>query len=172
MFLWAGVLGIAELLQLYVGEALVSRVSPPALTHPTFYYGFVGVALAWQVAFVIMSRVPERYRPLFTALVLEKLLYPVSKYVLFVSGRASRLELAGACGDLIWLALFVMVWRRHGPASELPGTIHAGDRQVSSLSSEWGSPIDPVRVTCAMSVQTPLISAGLLATCSDSSDAE
>lgn len=123
VFLWAGVVGIAELLPLYVGEALLSRVSPPALTHPTFYYGFVGVALAWQVAFVIMSRDPERYRPLFPALFLEKLLYPMSACVLFAGGLASRLELAGACGDLIWLALFVMVWRRHGPASELPGTI-------------------------------------------------
>ncbi len=124
VFLWAGVVGIAELLPLYVGEALVSRVSPPALTHPTFYYGFVGVALAWQVGFVIMSRDPERYLPLFPALFLEKLLYPISTSVLFAGGLASKLELAGACGDLVWLALFVMVWHRHGRASELPGTIH------------------------------------------------
>ena len=112
VFLWAGVVGIAELLPLYVGEALVSRVSPPALTHPTFYYGFIGVALAWQVAFVIMSRDPQRYLPLFPALFLEKLLYPVSTYLLFAHGRVSVLELGGASGDLIWLALFVAVWRR------------------------------------------------------------
>jgi hypothetical protein len=37
---------------------------PPAITHPEFYYGFVGIATAWQVAFVIIGRDPERYRPL------------------------------------------------------------------------------------------------------------
>jgi hypothetical protein len=112
VFLWAGVVGIAELLPLYVGEALVSRVSPPALTHPDFYYGFVGVALAWQVAFVIMSRDPERYLPLFPALCLEKLLYPLSTWMLFMHGRGSVLELAGASGDFIWLTLFVTAWRQ------------------------------------------------------------
>ena len=112
VFLWAGLVGIAELLPLYVGEALVSRVSPPALTHLTFYYGFIGVAMAWQVAFVIMSRDPQRYLPLFPALFLEKLLYPTSTYVLFTRGRASVLELSGACGDVVWLLLFVMIWRQ------------------------------------------------------------
>jgi hypothetical protein len=112
VLLAAGVVGIAELLPLYGGEALVNRMSPPALTHPDFYYGFVGVALAWQVAFVIMSRDPGRYLPLFPALCLEKLLYPLSTCVLFAHGRASALEVGGASGDVIWLALFIVVWRQ------------------------------------------------------------
>lgn len=35
-----------------------------ALTHPEFYYGFVGVAVLWQVVFVLLARDPFRYRPL------------------------------------------------------------------------------------------------------------
>jgi hypothetical protein len=136
VLLWAGVIGIAELLPLYVGEALVNRVSPPSLTHPGFYYGFVGVALAWQVAFVIMSRDPERYLPLFPALLLEKLLYPVSTSVLFAGGRASRLELAGACGDFIWLALFVTVWRRMDRSPRLPVTIQSAEAEPGHRTDE------------------------------------
>jgi hypothetical protein len=111
VFLLAGIIGLIELLPLYFYETTLSRTQPPPLTHPDFYYGFLGVAVAWQVAFVIMSRDPLRYQPLLPALFLEKLLYPVGTYVLYMHSRLpSATTLIAASGDLVWLALFVAVW--------------------------------------------------------------
>jgi hypothetical protein len=42
----------------------IGQDQPPAITHPEFYYGFVGVATTWQVTFLIIRRDPKRYRPL------------------------------------------------------------------------------------------------------------
>ena len=112
VFLLAGVIGLLELVPLYFYEPTLNRTQPPALTHPEFYYGFLGVAVAWQIAFLIMSRDPQRYLPLMPALFLEKLLYPVGAYVLYAQGRVNGSTLAVASGDLVWLALFVAVWVR------------------------------------------------------------
>jgi hypothetical protein len=60
VFLVAGVLGLAEIVPLYFLDNMIGRTEPPPITHPGFYYGFVGVALAWQVAFLIISRDPVR----------------------------------------------------------------------------------------------------------------
>ena len=43
---------------------LIGQKDPPLITHPGFYYGFVGCALAWQVAFCFIATNPVRYRPL------------------------------------------------------------------------------------------------------------
>jgi hypothetical protein len=42
----------------------IAQDEPPAITHSEFYYGFVGFAMTWQVAFLIIRRDPKRYRPL------------------------------------------------------------------------------------------------------------
>lgn len=113
VFVAAGLTGILELLPLYFYGATLDRTRP--LTYPEFYYGFVGVALAWQVAFVIVSRDPVRYRPLMPAIFLEKLLYPVSALLLYSRGRLDfEPMLDGAALDLIWLALLVAAWLRLG----------------------------------------------------------
>jgi len=33
---------------------------------PDFYYGFVGVAILWQIAFLAIGRDPIRLRPMFS----------------------------------------------------------------------------------------------------------
>jgi hypothetical protein len=112
VFLLAGIIGLLEIVPLYFYEATLGHTQPPPITHPDFYYGFIGVALAWQVAFLIISRDPLRYVPLMPALFLEKLLYPVAVYVLFAQGRVGDQMLGGASLDLVWLVLFVIVWIR------------------------------------------------------------
>jgi len=106
VYLLAGITGLIELLPLYFGEPALNRTQPPPLTHPEFYYGFLGVALAWQVAFVIISRDPARFRPLLPALWMEKLLYPAAAFVLLPRGRCSPVSMIPALLDLVWLALF------------------------------------------------------------------
>lgn len=112
IFLIAGILGLVEIVPLYFMEGRIDRMQPPAITHPGFYYGFVGVALAWQVAFLIIARDPLRYLPLMPALFLEKLLYPVAIFTLYVKGRAPANNLGTAIVDLLWFVLFVIVWAK------------------------------------------------------------
>ncbi len=110
VFLLAGVIGLVETIPLYFAEATVGRTQPPAVTHPEFYYGFIGVVAAWQVAFLIISSDPPRYRPLLPALFMEKALYPAAVYALFALGRVTASTVAVASLDLVWLALFIAAW--------------------------------------------------------------
>jgi len=112
VFLLAGIIGLVEIVPLYFTERMIGIRQPPPITHPEFYYGFVGVALAWQVAFLILSRDPARYVALMPALFLEKALYPIAIVVLYEQGRATPQMFAGPALDVIWLILFVIVWLR------------------------------------------------------------
>jgi hypothetical protein len=112
VFLLAGIVGLLEIVPLYFYEATLGRTEPPPITHPDFYYGFLGVALAWQIAFLIISRDPRRYLPLVRAVFLEKLLYPAGVFILYAQGRVPQQMLGGASLDVVWLALFVTMWIR------------------------------------------------------------
>ena len=112
VFLLAGIIGLVEIVPLYFMESMIGRMQPPVITHPGFYYGFVGVALAWQIAFLIIARDPVRYQPLMPALFLEKLLYPIAVFCLYMQGREPAQNLGTAMLDLVWFVLFVVVWRK------------------------------------------------------------
>ena len=99
-----------EVVPLYFYEATLGRTQPPPITHPDFYYGFVGIALAWQIAFLIIARDPLRYLSLMPAVSLEKALYPAAVFVLYAQGRVAAQMLGGASLDVVWLVLFVTVW--------------------------------------------------------------
>ena len=53
--------GIAVLLPQYFLEAELGRRFPPPPNHPEQFYGFLGVALAWQFAFLLISDRREHY---------------------------------------------------------------------------------------------------------------
>ena len=106
----AGIVGLIEIVPLYFYETTLNHTQPPAITHPEFYYGFLGVTLAWQVAFLVTSRDPSRFRPLMPVSWIEKLLYPTAVGCLYSAGRISPQMLPAATLDLLWLALFVVAW--------------------------------------------------------------
>jgi hypothetical protein len=56
LFLLAGIYGILVLAPQYFLEAKLGQDYPPPITHPEQFYGFIGVALAWQAAFLLISR--------------------------------------------------------------------------------------------------------------------
>jgi hypothetical protein len=60
VFTLAGLYGVLVLVPQYFMEDQVGRDFPPPITHPENYYGFIGVALAWQVLFFILARDPVR----------------------------------------------------------------------------------------------------------------
>ena len=116
VFTVAWIYGFVALLPMYFMEGWYGERLPPALTHPEFYYGFIGVALAWQVLFVLIARDPARLRPAMLPAVLEKLGWGIAVPVLVLQGRAPRFFVPAAAVDLVLALLFVMAWRKTAEA--------------------------------------------------------
>src|SRR5262245_62226164 len=116
VFRIAGIFGLIVLLPLYLMREQLGRDNPPAITHPEYFYGFLGVAVAWQVAFLFIAQDPVRYRLFMIAAVLEKATFGVAVLVLFAQGRVADSMLAAGLIDLVWGLLFVVAyWQtRHG----------------------------------------------------------
>jgi len=110
LFVVAGAYGIVTLTPLYFLEAQLARDFPPPVSHPEQYYGFIGVALAWQVAFLIIARDVRRYRLLMVPAVLEKLAFGVAAVVLFAQGRVAEPILAAGGIDLLFAGLFAVAF--------------------------------------------------------------
>lgn len=87
VFCTAGTWGMLTLTPLYFMFDLIGQKDPPPITHPGFFYGFVGVALAWQVAFIVMATDPVRFRPLMIPSILEKISWSAAVVVLVLEGR-------------------------------------------------------------------------------------
>lgn len=110
----AGVYGVLSLAPLYFLEASVGRDYPPPITHPEYFYGFVGVALAWQAAFLLIARYPERFRLLILPAILEKASFGVAVLVLQVQHRIPFPILVFGCVDWVWAVLFLAAFSRTG----------------------------------------------------------
>jgi hypothetical protein len=115
LFLFAGVSGLILILPMYFMEDRIGRDTPPAVTHPEFYYGFLGVGAAWQVAFLVIARDPARFRPLMIPGVLEKATFGFAAIALFLAGRAPGTLLGFALFDLTLGVLFVVAYVRTTP---------------------------------------------------------
>lgn len=110
VFLIAGIYGLAALLPGYFLEEQVGRDYPPPITHPEYYYGFIGVAVAWQVVFLIVSRDPIRYRPMMIPAILEKATFGIAVVILFAQHRVATLTLGLALIDATLGVLFVLAY--------------------------------------------------------------
>lgn len=108
VFWAAGIYGVLVLTPLYSLIDVVGQRTPPAVTHPEYYYGFVGAGLAWQLAFLVIATNPARYRMLILPAIFEKFSYVIAIYVLYRRGRvAGQMALFGMA-DLAWGILFVV----------------------------------------------------------------
>jgi hypothetical protein len=119
VFSAAAIYGFIVLLPQYFLEAKTGRDFPPVITHPEYYYGFIGVAVAWQIVFLVISRDPIRYRPLMPAAVVEKAVFALPAIALYLDGRLSDQMLGAGLLDLVLGVLFVMAYRR--TAAAVPG---------------------------------------------------
>jgi hypothetical protein len=108
VFWIAGIWGLLIITPLYFMFDLIGQKDPPPITHPGFFYGFVGCALAWQVAFCFIATDPVRYRPLMIPSVLEKAAYAVAIVVLVAQGRTRPSDLVFAATDSLLGILFVI----------------------------------------------------------------
>jgi hypothetical protein len=108
VFLVAGIWGVAVLTPMYFLEGTVGQRMPPAITHPEYYYGFVGVALVWQVLFFLIATDPSRYRPVILVAILEKVSYGLAVPMLFAARRVDVWVFVGGLIDLMWAVLFAI----------------------------------------------------------------
>ncbi|HSZ00587.1 MAG TPA: hypothetical protein VK788_13905 [Terriglobales bacterium] len=111
----AAIWGALTLAPLYFMFDLISRNDPPPITHPGFFYGFVGAGLAWQIAFFFIAQDPARHRPLMIPSVLEKFSYGVAVVVLVLQGRMHPSDLVFAGTDLLLGVLFVLAYLKTRP---------------------------------------------------------
>jgi hypothetical protein len=112
IFWIASIWGILVITPLYFLYDTIGRQDPPPITHPGFYYGFAGCALAWQIAFLVIARDPVRFRPVMIPSVLEKFSFAAAQCALFLQhrGHASDLALGGI--DALFGVLFLLAFFR------------------------------------------------------------
>jgi hypothetical protein len=114
IFLIAGIYGLLVILPPYFMEARIGHDYPPAITHPENYYGFLGVTLAWQLAYLVIASDPLRYRPLMLVAVFAKWSFVAAVAVLYWQGRVAGPVLGFAAVDFVFGLLFLMAFRRLG----------------------------------------------------------
>ena len=112
VFLVAGIYGVVVLVPQYFLEGKIGLDTPPPITHPEYFYGFIGVSLAWQFVFLTISRDPARYRPLMLAGVVEKATFGIAAVVLYAVGRLHWQMLGAGLIDLTLGVLFIISYAR------------------------------------------------------------
>ena len=110
LFYLAAAYGFLFLTPQYFLEQRFSRDYPPAITHPEFYYGFIGVALAFQMVIAIIGSDPVRFRPMMLAAVAEKFSFGVAAPLLCAAGRIPRITAYFGIVDLLLSVLFLYAW--------------------------------------------------------------
>jgi purine-cytosine permease-like protein len=119
VFFGAGIYGLVVLLPQYFLEAQIGRDYPPPITHSEHFYGFVGVAVAWQIAFLIIASDVVRFRPLMLAAVVEKAGFAIPTFALFLAGRVAGATAAVAGVDTVLGLLFIAAYRATRPAASV-----------------------------------------------------
>ena len=112
VFRFAGIYGLIVLLPMYLMEDRTGRDFPPPITHPEYFYGFVGLGVAWQVLFILVSLDPIRYRLMMIPAMLEKISFVVPATLLFLQGRLNGFVFGASLMDLVLGILFVIAYAK------------------------------------------------------------
>lgn len=91
--------------------AVVPGLFGDAGPQPEYYYGFLGLALVFQLIFVMIAIDPGRYRPLIPVAVLEKLAFFLPVSLLYAQGRVAMGPVfIGGMADGLLMLLFLFAW--------------------------------------------------------------
>jgi hypothetical protein len=112
VFTGAGIWGIVVLTPLYWLFDITGRRYAPPADYPHFFYGFLSVAMAWQIAFLVIGSNPARFRPLMIPAILEKLGYVGTLIVMYVNGRIPAEDTGPVAPDLLLGVLFIVALAR------------------------------------------------------------
>jgi len=110
VFWIAGIWGVLVLAPLYFMYDMIGRQDPPAITHPGFYYGFIILGLAWQVAFLVIARDPLRFRAMMIPSMVEKFGYGASLLALYLQHRLHPSDLIFGGVDVLFGLLFLLAF--------------------------------------------------------------
>src|SRR5260221_6389036 len=110
VFIAAGVWGIVVLTPLYFLVDVTGRQYAPPTDYPQFFYGFLSVAIAWQIAFLVIGSSPARFRLFMIPAIVEKLGYVGTLVVLRSQGRISAMDASPAWPDLLLGILFIVAF--------------------------------------------------------------
>jgi len=116
VFIGAGVWGVVVLTPLIFLVDISGRHYLPPASYPQFFYGFMGVALAWQLVFLVIGWDPMRFRPLMIAAIVEKAGFIIPAGVLYAHGRITAQDASAAIPDAILRVLFVLAFLRSASA--------------------------------------------------------
>lgn len=110
IFFWAGIYGILVLFPLYFLEDSLGQAFPPPANRPEQYYGFIGVALAWQFGFLLIARDVRRFRPFMLPAAAEKFLSGGAVAILYAGDRVTTATLVPSVIDLCLGVLFAVAF--------------------------------------------------------------
>ena len=108
-FTGAGIYGILTVAPLYFLESYISRATGP-VTYPEYFYGFIGVTVAFQILVLIVGRAPGRLRPVMPACMVEKISFGAAIFPLYAAHRVQIGVVIFAAIDLFLFVLFVTSW--------------------------------------------------------------
>jgi hypothetical protein len=114
VFWVAGIWGVVVFTALCFMFEAIGKRDPPLITHPGFYYGFVGLGMVWQIAFLFIARDPVRLRPMMIPSMLEKLSWVIVVVTLVLQGRMHHTDLVFAGTDGLLGVLFVAAFWKTG----------------------------------------------------------
>jgi len=111
VFAAAGIYGLVLLTPFLFLER---QIAAPAaqLGHPEYFYGFVLVAIACQLLFLLIARDPVRLRPVMVVCMLEKFPFAVAVPLLWMQGRVQTPVVILSSVDFAWGVLFVAAYLR------------------------------------------------------------
>ena len=112
VFVVAGIWGIVVLTPFYWLVDVTGRRYDPPTAYPHFFFGFLAVALAWQIAFLVIGSNPARFRALMVPAMLEKFGYVTNLGVLFGQGRIAVVDAMAAVPDGLLGLLFILAFVR------------------------------------------------------------
>ena len=118
VFVGAGIWGIVVLMPFYWLVDLTGRQYSPPVDYPQFFYGFLSVALVWQIAFLVIGLNPARFRALMIPSILEKFGYCGTLAVLYERARISAVDVQPIVPDLLIGLLFVVAFAKTRPSQD------------------------------------------------------
>jgi len=116
VFVCAGIWGIGVLTPLYWLVDVSGRRYGVPTEYPQFYYGFLSVAMAWQIAFLIIGLNPARFRMLMIPGMLEKLGYVVPLVLLYQQARVTWADAQAAVPDFALAILMMLAFVKTRPS--------------------------------------------------------
>lgn len=107
IFLTSGIYGLIIMLAMLLSEKQFSHENPPQLTHLEFYYGFIGVCIAFQILFILIAKNPLKYKLMMVPAILEKFSFGLVVIVMHYQKNIPNTVFVFGLIDLIFLCLFI-----------------------------------------------------------------